>query len=87
MAIYYWAGDAQRAALVVPIGVDEKGTLVCLKSDKLSDSDVKKLKAMTFGDMDLDEIREHLSTSLQTYKQAIAEYKNGRYQTLKEYDV
>lgn len=89
VSINYWAGKGKREVLILLIGVDERGQLIGLRSDKLSNADVKKLKDKMdkLDGMEPDEIKEYLAQLLPSYKKALVEMKKGRYEVMMEHKI
>lgn len=88
LSISYWSGKDRKDALVLLIGIDGHGRLIGLRSDKLSNADIKKLRdgMDELNSMEPSQLAEHLSQSLASYKKALVEMKRGRYEIVMEYD-
>jgi hypothetical protein len=84
--IEYWAGKNKKPSVVLAVGVGKDGQLICLRSDKLSDSCVKKIRdnAAKLNSMDQGVLSEWLKLHLASYGVALTELKSGRYSIIEE---
>jgi hypothetical protein len=82
-------GKDRKSMLVFPMGISRADELVGLRSDKLSDSDIKKLKenAHTIGKMNLEEAQEFLKFTLSSYHESLVEMKKNRYTIISEHEI
>ena len=89
ISISYCVGKGKEVALVLLIGIDERGQLIGLRSDRLSNADIKKIKDQigALSVMEPDQLQEHLSSTIQTYQKALVKMKNGRYKVLMEHGI
>ena len=89
MHINYWSGKTKKDAVVLPIKTTNSGDMVCLMSEKLAVSDVKKLKAsaIKIAKMDGDEFEHWLKMHLPSTQSAIKTMKRGRYEIVQEYPI
>ena len=89
MAINYYAGKVIKSTLILPIEIDKMGNLVGLRSDKLGNMDVKRVKdsLKDLSEMSVDERKEMLKFMLPSYNSALVEIKNGRYKIIEEFDI
>jgi hypothetical protein len=87
--VEYYSGKSKKPSLIFLLDIDGNGQLVGLKSDKLLDSDVKKIRQhkddlISMGQADL---RGWLSKNLQQYNNALCKLKRGRYNIIESYQI
>ena len=87
--INYWAGKKQKPTLVLLLREDQSGQLIGLRSDKLKDSDIKKIRDSIgkLDVMDQDELEEWLIAEISSYKSALVKLKEGRYSVVEEHSI
>jgi lipoate-protein ligase A len=87
--INYWAGKKQEPTLILLINIDDHGQLIGLRSDKLKDSDIKKIRdnIAKLNAMDPDELEEWLKTALSSFSAAVVRMKDKRYSVMEEHAI
>jgi len=87
--VQYWAGKSKDNALIVPIEIGKNGSLVGLKSSKLNDNDIKRIKNKIgdLKDMSSKEMTNWLDKNVPSYRSALVTLKKGRYEIQKEYTI
>lgn len=87
--IHYWAGKAKKDAVVLPVKNDSEGNLVCLKSDKLLNTDIAKLRSNSrqITKMDGDEFEQWVNVHLSSCRLALTVMKKGRYEIVQEFPI
>ncbi len=89
LSVQYWVGKSKDSALIVPIEVGNNGSLVGLKSSKLNDNDIKRIrnKISELGSMSPKEMTNWLDKNVPSYRSALVTLKKGRYEIQKEYTI
>lgn len=89
MNINYWAGKTKKDAVVMPIGHDLAGNMICLKSDKVTLGDIAKIRSnlKKLEKMHMDELKNWLSTNLASFKSALTTMKKGRFEVVSEMPI
>jgi len=89
MNINYWAGKKQEPTLILLLRVDQNGQMVGLRSDKLKDSDIKKIRDNigNIDAMDPDELEEWLKAEIASYTSALVKLKKDRYSVVEEHSI
>lgn len=87
--VEYWAGKKKQPSVMFMVGTDESGQFVGLKSEKLLDPDIKKIRQHkdTLVDMNSTELHGWLGKNLQGYHNALCKLKKGRYNIIESFGI
>ena len=86
--VEYWTGKKKTPILVVLIEITRDNRLIGLRSDKLSNADVKKIRDNTekLKKKSQGELRSWMRQNV-TYSKSVIDLKPGRYNIIKEYSI
>jgi hypothetical protein len=89
LSINYWAGKDKKNALVLSVGQDKLGNLLCLKSEKVTGADITKIRdnLEKLNRMETGELASWLNAALNSYKNAFVTMRKGRYEIVSEYPI
>jgi hypothetical protein len=87
--VQYLAGKNKKEVLLVLLEIDASGALIGLKSNKLSNTDIKKIskESPTLMAMDVEGVKKYLEQIVPSYRSALTTLRKGRWQIIQEFEI